>query len=134
MGLTRFHTEHSRSNEPVGGPCSQTYQAPEYALGQGLETHYLTRKYDIWGLGCVFSELLSWFLLGPNGVENYGWSRYKDKDDGRVNKWNHDKFFKMWLKEKKVVKVETKPSVIAVRAIFHSFSRIVICPIMDEND
>jgi serine/threonine protein kinase len=138
LGHTRFHTEESRSNQPLG-PCSQTYRAPEHSLDNDFE-EFLTRKYDIWSLGCVFSELLTWFIMGPNGVYNYNWKRYNDPDD-RLDDWKDDKFFKEWRYKKtkvgrvinsiehlvrkdkgtkapkvpKVRRVETRPSVIKVR-------------------
>ncbi|KAL2671304.1 hypothetical protein Neosp_013884 [[Neocosmospora] mangrovei] len=61
LGLAQFNSTQSKSQvlwANVRG-CTQTYKAPE----SDVET-FVTGKYDIWGLGCVFLEHASVFLLG----------------------------------------------------------------------
>ncbi|PHH71448.1 hypothetical protein CDD80_5277 [Ophiocordyceps camponoti-rufipedis] len=107
MGFTDFHSVQSRSMQPPLRPHSPAYRAPEH----GMKTIFLSRKYDIWGLGCVFSELLSWFIRGPNGVKNYSWKRRNDKYDD--DRWGGDDFFRHFYNEDNlVVHADLKPSVI----------------------
>ncbi|CAG7556534.1 unnamed protein product, partial [Fusarium equiseti] len=68
FGLTRFHNRRSRSNiSPVGMGNSPTYRAPEFDMPDGL----LSRSYDIWALGCVYLEFLTWYFMGWKGVMEF---------------------------------------------------------------
>ncbi|KAF5722005.1 kinase-like (PK-like) [Fusarium mundagurra] len=68
FGLTRFHNRRSRSNiSPVGMGNSPTYRAPEFDMPDGL----LSRSYDIWALGCVYLEFLTWYFMGWDGVMEF---------------------------------------------------------------
>lgn len=68
FGLTRFHNRRSRSNiSPVGMGNSLTYRAPEFDIPDGL----LSRSYDIWALGCVYLEFLTWYFMGWKGVMEF---------------------------------------------------------------
>ncbi|KAF4953292.1 hypothetical protein FSARC_12432 [Fusarium sarcochroum] len=64
--LMRFHSEESvdiTESGKVG--FSPTYRPPERDDGSGT---IVTQSYDIWTLGCVFLEFLSWHLLGHDAV------------------------------------------------------------------
>ncbi|KAI0530024.1 kinase-like domain-containing protein [Xylaria digitata] len=62
FGLTSFHGLGSRSKfKPPG--YSLTYRAPEYDL-----MSHVSQKYDMWSLGCVWIELVTWHLLGGDAV------------------------------------------------------------------
>ncbi|RFN43100.1 kinase-like protein [Fusarium flagelliforme] len=68
FGLTRFHNRRSLSNiSPVGMGNSPTYRAPEFDMPDGL----LSRSYDIWALGCVYLEFLTWYFMGWKGVMEF---------------------------------------------------------------
>ncbi|KAF4465391.1 serine threonine kinase [Fusarium albosuccineum] len=61
FGLTRFNSAFSRSKvlqEQIQG-FSGTYRPPDLHLDETI-----TQKYDVWSLGCVLLEFVSWFLLG----------------------------------------------------------------------
>ncbi|KAI0873910.1 hypothetical protein GGS24DRAFT_461623 [Hypoxylon argillaceum] len=64
FGLTNFHRESSRSmtNTSHAG-YSIPYSAPEFRYGGKI-----SRKVDIWALGCVFLEFIIWFLMGSTSV------------------------------------------------------------------
>ncbi|KAK1959983.1 kinase-like protein [Colletotrichum sublineola] len=67
FGLTRFNTTNSRSKVPqhaIAG-YSGTYRPPELDLGK-----HVSPSYDIWSLGCVFLEFVSWFLLGATRTQD----------------------------------------------------------------
>ncbi|KAF2815138.1 uncharacterized protein BDZ99DRAFT_567033 [Mytilinidion resinicola] len=78
FGLTRFHHRQSRSNiSPVGMGNSPTYRAPEFDMPDGL----LSRSYDIWALGCLYLEFISWYFLGWSGVMEFSASRETKRND-----------------------------------------------------
>ncbi|CAJ2501145.1 Uu.00g039980.m01.CDS01 [Anthostomella pinea] len=92
FGLTAFHSVHSRSRLPPTGPMSPTYRAPEYEV----KTQYLSRKYDIWSLGCVLSEFMTWFILGTAAIDHFVKQRLQEEDEGVTKgKWKEDRFFKI---------------------------------------
>lgn len=62
FGLGRFHGRESRSNDPAGNnPASPTYKPPECKLGK-----FISRAYDIWSLGGLYLEFITW--MDPDGV------------------------------------------------------------------
>lgn len=61
FGLSEFHRETSRSNIPNQKiPGVPQYRPPECDVQGGK----ISRKYDIWTLGCLFVDLLTWLLGG----------------------------------------------------------------------
>ncbi|GAB1311899.1 Kinase-like domain-containing protein [Madurella fahalii] len=61
FGLGRLHTRYSRSGiNPGGIETSNTYRAPEFDLDQNL----LSRRADIFSLGCMYLEFVTWYLCG----------------------------------------------------------------------
>jgi serine/threonine protein kinase len=58
FGLTRFHRTRSKSHfESVA--VSRTYRPPEYDI-----VKMVSQSYDIWTLGCVLLEFVTWYLYG----------------------------------------------------------------------
>lgn len=75
FGLTRFHRTRSKSHfESVA--VSPTYRPPEYDIAQ-----MVSQSYDIWTLGCVLLEFITWYLRGWEGVE--GFSKERTTDDNK---------------------------------------------------
>ncbi|KAE9370832.1 kinase-like protein [Stipitochalara longipes BDJ] len=71
LGLARFHRRESRSQQDprtIGG--SPIYIPPEIAL-----VKLVSRSYDIWSLGCVFLEFITWMLDGNSGVTDFTHAR-----------------------------------------------------------
>lgn len=88
FGLGRLHTQVSRSNQnPKDIARTATYIAPEFDLKDGR----VSRASDIYSLGCVFLEYVTWFLLGYDSVINDFPNRRNDKDV--YPGWESDKFF-----------------------------------------
>ncbi|RYP05076.1 hypothetical protein DL765_009955 [Monosporascus sp. GIB2] len=82
MGLCRSHKSamKSRVNNAAKLPCTPTYRAPEYELAP--MGGRVSRSYDIWSLGCVYLEFITWYLEGWNGVEEFRQERHAHvKDD-----------------------------------------------------
>ncbi|KAK1518549.1 protein kinase domain-containing protein [Colletotrichum abscissum] len=74
FGLTRFNTADSRSKvayDAVKG-FSGSYRPPDVDLKRTI-----SQRYDIWSLGCVFLEFVSWFLVGHDRTQ-------KDFTDSRL--------------------------------------------------
>lgn len=68
FGLASVHSKRSRSNiSPLGIGCSPTYRAPEFDMPRGL----LSRSYDIWALGCIYLEFITWYFTGWDGVVKF---------------------------------------------------------------
>ncbi|KAI0905507.1 kinase-like domain-containing protein [Ustulina deusta] len=88
FGLTGFHSALTRSRQPPTGPHSPTYRAPEY----GVSAAYLSRKYDIWSLGCVLLQFLTWLISGPQGLKQFDNDRFEELDETNLN-FKEDKFF-----------------------------------------
>lgn len=66
FGLARFHSKPSRLGEdPRTLARTETYRAPEFDLPGRL----VTPAADIWSLGCVYLEYITWYLLGTEAVE-----------------------------------------------------------------
>jgi serine/threonine protein kinase len=74
FGMTNFHDSQTRSMlEARSIGVSRTYRAPEY----DIEEH-VSQKYDIWTLGCVLVEFVTWYVLGWEGVDSFSKSRAND--------------------------------------------------------
>jgi serine/threonine protein kinase len=70
FGCTDFSTrEELDHNRRKSLPNSPTYRAPETDLDP--EDSSITSSYDIWTLGCVFLEFLTWWLGGWTFVEHF---------------------------------------------------------------
>ncbi|KAF3004728.1 hypothetical protein E8E14_008792 [Neopestalotiopsis sp. 37M] len=72
FGLTSFHSLESRKRFLPAG-LSATYRAPECDLDR-----HISQKYDMWSLGCVLLEHLTWYLLGYEGVLSFNQQRMQE--------------------------------------------------------
>jgi serine/threonine protein kinase len=110
FGLTRFHKEKSRSRiatAQIG--VSLTYRAPETDLHT-----VISRAYDIWSLGCVYLEFLTWLVLGWTGVADFGYQRMNENPESH---FKDDAFFEV-KKERWKTKAVVKTTVKEVRSQF----------------
>ncbi|KAI0550435.1 kinase-like domain-containing protein [Xylaria curta] len=83
FGLAQFHSKetHMRSEHDEWIGCSPTYRPPEWDLeinSQDRRRKPYSRKTDIWGLGCVYLEFITWILLGSVGIEEFSAARSAD--------------------------------------------------------
>ncbi|KAE8454273.1 hypothetical protein EG329_005198 [Mollisiaceae sp. DMI_Dod_QoI] len=68
FGLTEFSANHSKSYKLSGNiATSPSYRPPEIDLEDGI----VGRSYDIWTLGCLYLELITWLLGGWDLVEKF---------------------------------------------------------------
>ncbi|KAH6662531.1 kinase-like domain-containing protein [Halenospora varia] len=72
MGLSAFHRENSKSGIPrYKIPKVPGYQPPECDVKGGK----ISRAYDIWTLGCLYLELLTWLLGGWKLLDEFEMKR-----------------------------------------------------------
>ncbi|KAI6750623.1 hypothetical protein HG530_014519 [Fusarium avenaceum] len=109
--LMRFHSPNTVYTRIQDVNYSQTYRPPEKAARDGSQ---VTQKYDIWTLGCVFLEFITWHLLGfnavrsreptnenerkrgfqaPDGQEREDFYTSRQQDDDNPYKYPDDKFW-----------------------------------------
>lgn len=96
---------------------TKTYRPPE----RDIEGSNLGQKWDIWCLGCLYLDFITWAILGHRGVRKFEKARLDEKDQpsGPVDE---DTFFikkrlvgRCWWPRKTVLTVaEIKSSVILV--------------------
>lgn len=86
--ITDFGSAHFTTEQASRGnvPNSPSYQSPEYAM---------TKEYsiacDIWALGCIYLEFITWFFGGWRAVEQFRMDRLEiDQDMATILS---DKFF-----------------------------------------
>ncbi|KAI1654028.1 kinase-like domain-containing protein [Daldinia decipiens] len=84
LGILNRQMERNRGDHPIG--FSPTYRAPELDIKGTIDS-----AYDVWSLGCVLLEILTWMLCGWEGVKSFALSRVdvdqrtdkaRDRDDG----------------------------------------------------
>ncbi|KAI0543890.1 kinase-like domain-containing protein [Xylaria curta] len=92
--LSRFHSAKT-VNVTVPGKrgFTPTYRPPEVDL---KSTSLSAQSYDIWSLGCVYLEFLTWYLLGYDATRGQGCQSFVDArvaDDNQHYGTQEDKFF-----------------------------------------
>lgn len=86
FGLGRFHGRDSRSRvNPETIVSSPTYEPPECKMCLPV-----SRAYDIWSLGCIYLEFITWLLRGSAAIDGFADFRGRDATDTGIN---DDNFF-----------------------------------------
>jgi serine/threonine protein kinase len=86
FGLGRFHGRDSRSGvNPETILSSPTYEPPECKMRLPV-----SRAYDIWSLGCIYLEFITWLLRGSAAIDGFADFRGRDATDTGIN---DDNFF-----------------------------------------
>ncbi|EMD92317.1 hypothetical protein COCC4DRAFT_69688 [Bipolaris maydis ATCC 48331] len=107
FGVVRFNTVNSWETHKTGRiPNTQTYRSPEMDLDGNPTT-----ACDVWALGCVFLEFVTWYCGGNKLVEWFGKRRLVK--DPRVANMETDTFFILYI-EQGQIKAKVKPAVIEV--------------------
>jgi serine/threonine protein kinase len=88
-----------------------TYRPPECEI----EGSIVSRAFDIWSLGCVFLEFITWYLGGWSYLQTFVRHR-KTKD---IYAFNSDPFFEIVKKEGRFG-ARVKPEVSEVRRKFQA--------------
>ncbi|KAK2037324.1 kinase domain-containing protein [Colletotrichum somersetense] len=72
FGLTRYHHYSSRYVNAKSIRYTLTYKAPEVDVSEEV-----SQAYDIWTLGCLLLEFVTWYLEGWQGVDDFSADRAK---------------------------------------------------------
>jgi serine/threonine protein kinase len=108
FGIARFKTEDRWSGRP---PNSLTYRSPEIDLDRKLST-----ACDVWALGCVYLEFITWYFGGQSYLEYFG--RKRLAPDQRCATIPTDTFFTIY-EESGVKKAKVKDAVVQMVEELH---------------
>ncbi|KAE9377375.1 kinase-like protein [Stipitochalara longipes BDJ] len=112
FGLGRFHGRDSRSRvDPETIISSPTYEPPECKMKLPV-----SRAYDIWSLGCIYLEFITWLLRGSSAIDGFADFRGRDATDSGINE---DNFFTITM-EDGVLKASVREKVSAWSEELHS--------------
>jgi len=112
FGLGRFHGRDSRSGvNPETILSSPTYEPPECKLKLPV-----SRAYDIWSLGCIYLEFITWLLRGSAAIDGFADFRGRDATDTGIN---DDNFFTITMGDG-VLKANVRKQVSAWSEELHS--------------
>jgi len=90
FGLCRFNSDKSRTFVPHHQlPATPTYRPPECEM----EGATISRSFDIWSLGCVFLEFITWYLGGWLYVEKF--AKHRTLPNTLMNNWDTDQFYEI---------------------------------------
>jgi len=73
FGTTRFGLEGTPTPVYHDAPTTPTYRAPEYSLQMAMKS-----SWDIWTIGCVYIEFITWLSLGWKGVDEFAIKRLRE--------------------------------------------------------
>ncbi|KAI0904833.1 kinase-like protein [Ustulina deusta] len=114
FGLTRFYENHSYRREYINGPpATRTYRSPEGDL-----QHEVSYLWDIWPLGCLYLEFVTWLLQGWDGVVAFAEEREREDQSRDPRLYKEDKFFN--INPLKIFGACRKTSVIDRIRVLHS--------------
>lgn len=102
FGLGRFHGRESRSQVPPDTVfATQTYEPPELKLRQPV-----SRAYDIWSLGCLYLEFITWLLKGSAQIDSF--SDFRGKTSSIDGIYVNDDCFFVIIRDDKGVPTAAK--------------------------
>ncbi|RSL42094.1 hypothetical protein CEP54_015602 [Fusarium duplospermum] len=67
LGQAELHSTCSKTRRESRGVNTLTYRPPE----SDVEPHLISRASDIWSLGCIFLEFVTWMLDGMEAVDKF---------------------------------------------------------------
>ncbi|KAK3321328.1 hypothetical protein B0T19DRAFT_263775 [Cercophora scortea] len=106
FGLARLHSIISRSRvDPLSIEKTATYRAPEFDLRGG----FISRASDIFSLGCMYLEFVTWYLEGWESVSQ---TFVEARSDVDVHGINSDVFFHIEGLNSDAERAVIKPQVI----------------------
>ncbi|RBR11623.1 hypothetical protein FVER53590_08739 [Fusarium verticillioides] len=105
LGLTRYHSLHTKSLVPRIDGYTSAYAAPELELNQPI-----SQKYDIWSLGCVFLEFCIWYVKGNDAVIGFG-LELGEQHESDISNFDYDNYFIIKTEENGKKSAQLKPAV-----------------------
>jgi serine/threonine protein kinase len=86
FGLGRFHGRDTRSGiDPRKIAGTLTYEPPECTTGKSV-----SRVYDIWSMGCLYLEFITWLMAGNDKIDEFANARGRP---GAYPEVSDDNFF-----------------------------------------
>jgi serine/threonine protein kinase len=67
FGSGRFHGRDSRS----AGSSNLIFSTPTYEPPESRLNWPISRAYDIWSLGCLYLEFITWLLKGADAIDDF---------------------------------------------------------------
>jgi serine/threonine protein kinase len=125
FGIAELNSKNSRSNKPNRYiKFSPTYCAPEAHVPGGE----ICRSYDVWTLGCLYLEFVTWLLGGWKLVLEFARVRQTPEKGSPRDEAKLDRFFELEIGDgNKVIGAKVKLEVTGVRttvaALLYSKSR-----------
>lgn len=111
FGLAEFHRQNSTQTRRVRG--SRTYMPPESDFYDSMA---VTGSFDIWALGCLFLEFITWYLGGNQLLQSFVEKRQAlDANWANIRTDNFFDFHPRKAADRRAPRV--KPSVTEVRLI-----------------
>ncbi|KAK8101859.1 hypothetical protein PG999_012233 [Apiospora kogelbergensis] len=101
FGNSKVLPSASSSTKVRGMAHTKTYRAPEFDIQDTV-----TIKFDVWSLGCLYLDFVTWALMGLDEIEEFQKRRLHEEKDLAANYENEseDTFFK------RVAIPESRPS------------------------
>jgi len=89
FGLSTFK-DSAKGSDTSFKQVRGDYIAPECEDFQNLSTrNVISRSSDVWSLGCIMLEVLTWMAFGPRGVEKFEESRALKIDNYTRHRFHH---------------------------------------------
>lgn len=79
FGEARLIDKVNETDERKHVPHTKTYRPPEQDTADVLKLNY-----DVWCLGCVFLEFLTWAIAGSEAIDDFSDARSEERDESRV--------------------------------------------------
>ncbi|KAF4982593.1 hypothetical protein FZEAL_1825 [Fusarium zealandicum] len=88
LGQAELHSTQSKTRRESKGVHTLTYRPPE----SDVEPRIIRQSGDIWSLGCIFLEFITWMLGGIDLLESFRKDRLS-KDPYLPMEWESDTFY-----------------------------------------
>ncbi|KAF4161116.1 hypothetical protein CNMCM6069_006079 [Aspergillus lentulus] len=87
LGLASLHSIGSVSNgDPAGMLGTKTYRPPD-----NHRNLRISRKWDIWSLGCLYLEFITWIVLGFDAIVEF--AELRGAEGGEADEFSEDYFY-----------------------------------------
>ncbi|KAL2824479.1 kinase-like domain-containing protein [Aspergillus cavernicola] len=87
LGVANVRGKGSRSN----ASASNIVVSPTYSPPDVERKHSISRKWDIWGLGCLYLEFITYLVLGPNAIDEFSDKRCDGSNE--IREFYTDSFY-----------------------------------------
>ncbi|KAI0436543.1 kinase-like domain-containing protein [Xylaria telfairii] len=134
-GLAKFHNQVTSrrvaGTSTMGG--TQEYGPPDLRRGKG-DGYKLSRRYDMWSLGCVFLEFIVWVLGGYDEVEKFRNSRKSSESRSGEFYWKTRSRYKVQREVKQWMKAISRDKRCRRRNWFQDLLKIIEKDLLQVNN